>query len=70
MWKQEFQKTNICNPAQGSNGGTPVYVFLSSHVFGEAAKHHTKRKWSYNKSEITNISKCLEWEDYFLLYNQ
>lgn len=44
MWKKELENTDICNPAQGSNGGTPVHVFLPSHVFGEAAKHHTKRK--------------------------
>lgn len=42
MRKKELQNTNICNSAQSSNGGTPVYVFLPSHVFGEAAKHHTK----------------------------
>lgn len=44
MWKKELENTDIRNPAQGSNGGTPVHVFLPSHVFGEAAKHHTKRK--------------------------
>lgn len=33
----------ICNPAEGSDGRSSVHILLPCHVFGQAAKYHTKK---------------------------
>lgn len=37
-------RAHICNPAEGSDRGTAVHIFLPGHVFCQAVKHQNENK--------------------------
>lgn len=42
----------ICNPAEGSDGRSTVYILLASHVFGQAVKHNMETFNTYRPREV------------------
>lgn len=42
-WMSEWMNY-ICNPAEGSDGRSTVYILFASHVFGQAVKHNMEYK--------------------------